>query len=199
MWIRDALPKVMPGVRAIIFGYETNLVNSNSFQSLEDLGSHVVELLKLCLSQEGLMKPVIFIAHSLGGILFKEAVVSLAHGEGHETHILSRVIGGVLFGVPSHGMETEALMTMVNGQPNENLVQDLDRDSPHLRSLDDKFSGIASLQKMTLFWAYETRTTATVAVSGSHQKGVHVCFISADSSRNKKTVRSPGLGPREFW
>ena len=103
MWIRDALPRALSNVRAVLFGYDTTLVNSDSFQTVADLTSSFIEHLKA----SGLgRKPLLFLAHSLGGIVVKQALVTLANGGDNEKHILRHVVGGVLFGTPSRGMET---------------------------------------------------------------------------------------------
>jgi len=39
MWLRDSLPGDLPGVRILIYGYETHLVNSQSFQNMEALAT----------------------------------------------------------------------------------------------------------------------------------------------------------------
>jgi hypothetical protein len=38
MWLRDALPLDFPGARILIYGYDTRLLRSSSFQNLTDLG-----------------------------------------------------------------------------------------------------------------------------------------------------------------
>jgi len=170
MWIRDALPKALPNVRAVLFGYDTTLINSNSFQTIGDLALSFIDNLKASGFASLGIKPLIFLAHSLGGIVFKEALVALANGGDREQQILRHVVGGVLFGVPSRGMQTQALMTMVRGQPNEGLVRNLTTASEYLRSLDGQFSRVVRQGRMELFWAYETRTSPTVAVSASFPK-----------------------------
>jgi alpha-beta hydrolase superfamily lysophospholipase len=127
MWIRDALAEAMPNARAVLFGYDTALVESNSFQTIADLASTLMENLKA----SGSPRPLIFSAHSLGGIVLKEALVTLANDRDRERQILRQVVGAVLFGVPSRGMKTQALMTMVRRRPNERLVRDLAAKSEH--------------------------------------------------------------------
>ncbi len=39
MWLRDSLPKDVKGLRVFTYGYDTTIVNSNSFQDLEALAS----------------------------------------------------------------------------------------------------------------------------------------------------------------
>jgi hypothetical protein len=38
MWLRDSLPNDLPKTRILIYGYDTRLENSTSFQSIDDLG-----------------------------------------------------------------------------------------------------------------------------------------------------------------
>jgi len=76
--------------------------------------------------------------------------------------MLRHVAGAILFGVPSRGMETQALMILVRGHANEAIVRDLIVGSGYLQSLDDRFFDVASHGRMTLFWAFETRTSPPV-------------------------------------
>jgi hypothetical protein len=78
--------------------------------------------------------------------------------------MLDNIRGGILFGVPSEGMATSHLHAVVLGQANEQLINDLSISSSYLRSLDDRFSGIALLKDIKLHWAYETCTSPTVEV-----------------------------------
>jgi len=160
MWVRDALPKALPSIRAALFGYDTKLVKSNSFQTIADLGLSLANNLKALGFAS--TKPLIVLAHSLGGIIVKEALVTLANDDDRGRQIVRQTAGAVLFGVPSRGMETQALMTMVRGQANEGLVRDLTVPSEYLQSLDDRFFEAAGAMK--LFWAFETRTSPTVTV-----------------------------------
>jgi hypothetical protein len=38
MWLRDSLSKELPGTRIFIYGYDTRLEQSDSFQNIDDLG-----------------------------------------------------------------------------------------------------------------------------------------------------------------
>ena len=78
MWLRDALPYDIteesndnPVARVMVYGYRSNLHKSESTQNLEDLAtslhSSLVELVSAAT-----IKPIIFIAHSLGGLIVKE-------------------------------------------------------------------------------------------------------------------------------
>lgn len=77
MWLRDSLPYALSDengniiARVMIYGYESSLPNSDSFQNLEDLGTALHSTLRT-LAFDGTFKPLVFIAHSLGGLVVKQ-------------------------------------------------------------------------------------------------------------------------------
>jgi hypothetical protein len=165
MWIRDALPRALPMSRAILYGYDTTLLDSNSFQSIVDLASSLIDHLKANGWYLVSSKPLVFLAHSLGGIILKEAFSMMASGDDQGQFILSRFLGGIFFGVPSYGMKTSHLRAMVRGQVNEQVINDLSTSSEYLYNLDNRFSGLVLTRHMHLCWAYETKTSPTTEVS----------------------------------
>ncbi|KAJ4411707.1 hypothetical protein N0V82_008943 [Gnomoniopsis sp. IMI 355080] len=92
---------------------------------------------------------------ALGGIILKKTLVMLADSGPEGTRLLDRVCGGILFGVPNHGMDQEALSTAVRGQPNQALS---------LAELEKSFSGVGSIYRMSFHWGYETVETRTVSI-----------------------------------
>ncbi|KAH9906736.1 hypothetical protein F4778DRAFT_593886 [Xylariomycetidae sp. FL2044] len=162
MWLRDAIPRIIPNARVVIYGYDSVLAKSNSFQRIQDLVSAFIHHLKASGWVIPSAKPLRFLAHSLGGIVVKEAFTVLAEGGDEDKHILNRFLGGVLFGVPNGGMLISHLLAMVEGQVNEQMINDLSENSEYLRSLDDRFAGLSSIRDMHLVWAYETKTSPTV-------------------------------------
>ncbi|KAJ2992379.1 hypothetical protein NUW58_g2188 [Xylaria curta] len=162
MWIREALPRALPMMRTILYGYDTALINSNSFQTTGDLASTFVNHITANGWDLAGSKRLVFLAHSLGGIVLKEAFRLMANGNSQEQNILDRFVGGIFFGVPSHGMETSHLLTMVRGQVNEEFIEALSSNSKYLRLLDDHFAGLISTREMHFCWAFETKTSPTV-------------------------------------
>lgn len=113
------------------------------------------------------MKPVVFLAHSLGGIVLKQALLTLADRSIAHGSVFELIRGGILFGVPHRGMAQEPLLALVKGQPNEELVKDLAKDSHYLASLDDRFTGVLMARRIVFNFAYETKTSPTVEVCSS--------------------------------
>ncbi|RYC59593.1 hypothetical protein CHU98_g6631 [Xylaria longipes] len=163
MWIREALPRALPMMRAILYGYDTTLIRSNSFQTVGDLASSLVNHIKANGWHLADSKRLVFLAHSLGGIVLKEAFWMMANGDNQGEQILDCFLGGIFFGVPSHGMETSHLLTMVRGQVNEEFVDALSSNSEYLHVLDNHFAGLTSTRDIHFCWAFETKTSPTVA------------------------------------
>ncbi|KAK0645794.1 hypothetical protein B0T16DRAFT_492873 [Cercophora newfieldiana] len=164
MWIRDAIPLSVPGLRTMTYGYDASLSHSNSFQSIGDIAQTLVLLLRFGGWNLPSSKPIIFLAHSLGGLVLKEAIVRMADRDKAFFGILDNISGVIMFGVPSSGMHQSHLMAMVEDQPTELLVQDLSREGGayYLRDLNKRFEGVSFLQTKKVFWAYETRESPTV-------------------------------------
>jgi len=102
--------------------------------------------------------------------------------------ILNNISGVIMFGVPSLGMHQSHLMAMVEGQPNEFLVQDLSRrdGAPYLRDLNKRFEGVSFLQTTKVFWAYETRESPTVMVySPISPRGLECALTGRDAEARK--------------
>ncbi|KAH7141002.1 hypothetical protein EDB81DRAFT_588597, partial [Dactylonectria macrodidyma] len=78
-WPRDLLPQTVPNARIMTFGYDTKVHHAlKSLHSQNTVYDHALELLN-CLSDVRIAeikssRPIQFIAHSLGGIVVKEAL-----------------------------------------------------------------------------------------------------------------------------
>lgn len=167
MWLRDRLPQDVPQLRSLIYGYNTQLFKSHSFQSLDDIASSFVTSLRETRRSLSPAKPLIFLAHSLGGIVLKRALVLLAHEANDEDKtILESVKGLVFFGVPHRGMEISHLLAMVTKQPNEDLIsRTLSPDSNLLPELHKQFSQIAMRFHQNIRFVYETAESQTTEAS----------------------------------
>ncbi|KAL1874856.1 hypothetical protein Daus18300_003397 [Diaporthe australafricana] len=167
MWIRDEIPRSVPGMRTLIYGYDSKLVGSSSFQSISDIALNLIHQLKSGGWNLDSSKPIVFLAHSLGGLVLKEAIVQIADRDNSAACIIDRVCGAIMFGVPSMGMRQSHLIAMVEGQANELLVEDLSREngSKYLRNLNKRFDGLSFIRRARIFRAYETVESPTVVVS----------------------------------
>jgi len=71
------------------------------------------------------------------------------------------------FGVPNKGIATESLMSMVEGQPNEQLVRNLSPGSQILEELEKEFyrQFIDKLKNSEVISSYETKKSPTIQVN----------------------------------
>ena len=76
MWLRDSLPQDLESAQIYLYGYDSHLSNSRSFQGIVALATTLRQRLQRLRVSENkdrpVPRPLIFIAHSLGGILVKE-------------------------------------------------------------------------------------------------------------------------------
>jgi hypothetical protein len=165
MWIRDVLPRLLTGTRFMLYGYDTTLPDSKSFQVITDLAVSLINELKAIVGPLLTAKPLMFLTHSLGGVILKQALVMLAGSGETEKHILNMIKGAVFIGVPSQGMSISDIFEMLGKQPNTALVHHLSCQSDYLARLEQQFMGISYIRSMKLFWAYETTQTPSLSVS----------------------------------
>ncbi|KAI1879125.1 hypothetical protein JX265_003302 [Neoarthrinium moseri] len=171
MWLRDALPREHPTVRAWIYGYDTSLTDKTSFQSIPDLATALIDHMKANDFASPTAPKMIIIAHSLGGIVLKQAITRLAICGERELHALDLIRGTVFFGVPNLGMEQSHLHALVENQPNQAIVDDLAVNSKYLLKLNEQFMGLLFNQKM--------KRTETGAIVRSE---THAILVSPESA-----------------
>lgn len=162
MWIRDIIPKLFPSSRTMIYGYDTELCNTHSFQQIQDLAITLINHLHVVLRSSPARRSIVLIAHSLGGIVVKQALVMLAQGGHPAGHLLVQAISGALFfGVPNHGMVISHLLALASGQPNNVMIEQIKENAPFLDRLESKFSRLLqegySFRHKNFFWGYETQ------------------------------------------
>lgn len=192
MWIRDALPQMLPTVRFAMFGYETTLHPTTPAEAVPDLAHSLISVLKRCGWSSPSAKPLVFLAHSLGGVVLKQALVMLARGGQTETFISTLMRGIIFFGVPTQVMPIHSVFTMLDGQPSRgSLVARLSDNSHYLRALERQFDGISLLRAVKLFWAYETKETQTMAMSdGFTTSAPSTVLVTKESATGGRTNES---------
>ncbi|GME48380.1 protein serac1 [Neofusicoccum parvum] len=159
MWLLDALPRDLTGVRVLIYGYDTQLTGSKSFQNINDLGTKFRTDLKVVRGEE--KRPLVILGHSLGGIVAKQSIIQMPSGDPSDQATLKSIRGLLLFGVPNRGMATESLLPMVEGQPNRPLVDALAEGNGTLRAQADGFPAAFAFRDAEIVAFYETSQSPT--------------------------------------
>jgi len=145
MWLRDSLPYDLtregtdrPMARVMTYGYESAVRGSKNIQNLEDLATSFHHSL-LALVGGHTVKPVILIAHSLGGLIVKQTMIMLAKSKSDDDQrLIQAVYGIVFFGVPHDGMDISSLIPMVGDGPNRFLVESISRVNSQILSIQQR-------------------------------------------------------------
>lgn len=113
-WPLDLLPAACPSARVYTWGYHTLVVDKKPLRLQNDIFAHAGELLvELAAARSTLgtgARPLIFVAHSTGGVLVKE-VFRLADSErdGPLKEVLLSTTGVVFLGCPHRATEHSTL------------------------------------------------------------------------------------------
>ncbi|KAK0729438.1 hypothetical protein B0H67DRAFT_476537 [Lasiosphaeris hirsuta] len=175
MWLRDALPYDLigentnrPMARVMIYGYESTVAQSRSIQNLEDLATSFHSSL-LALASAPIIKPVILLAHSLGGLIVKQTLIALSKSKNEDDHrLVEAVYGIVFFGVPHDGMDTSSLIAMVGDGPNRPLVDSISRINSQILSIQQRefHTALGSEGDSEIVCFYETVESPTAQETG---------------------------------
>ncbi|KAK0624144.1 hypothetical protein B0T14DRAFT_427376 [Immersiella caudata] len=158
MWLVDDDAAVPSNVRMLLYGYDTSLVASQSFQNVTDIGKSLAAAVQgIRPSAEGAFepRPIVFIAHSLGGLVVKEAI---CHMVKTDPRVARCVYGLIFFGVPHNGLLVDPWLRIVENRPNEQLITALKPHSQYLQRLAQEFGQAFALGKSRVISIYETMT-----------------------------------------
>jgi hypothetical protein len=153
MWLADELPSQLPTARVLTYGYESALRDSHNFQSLDDLGMSFSRAVCRLSGSDSVKRPMIFIAHSLGGLIWKQAVIELSMSKKpRDAETLRGIYGALFFGVPNDGLDVESFIPLVGDGPNRLFVE----------SLGQRNSEILRLQRRRFLEAFNFEDTSEI-------------------------------------
>ncbi|KAI9452021.1 hypothetical protein F5148DRAFT_1152321 [Russula earlei] len=143
MWLRDLLPKQVPDARVLLYGYNANLIGDISKSRIEDHARLFIQSLHGL--EEIQKRRVIFICHSLGGLVLKQALIFIRNGI--EYSALRNVALGVIFlGTPHKGSTqvdmADILVNIARTSFRANakqLLRTIEEDSARLMGLTHNF------------------------------------------------------------
>lgn len=164
LWLRDLLPAGIPSARIMTFGYDSTVAFSKSVAHIEDKALDLLNRLGAERDETTDRRPIVFICHSLGGIVVKKALI-LAHERSSDSafkDILMNTKAIAFLGVPHKGSDSawwanfaaNALKGASIGLSTNNaLVADLRKDSSVLSNISKQF--IDRGRDLTIYTFYE--------------------------------------------
>ncbi|CAJ2508890.1 Uu.00g139160.m01.CDS01 [Anthostomella pinea] len=154
-WPRDLVPHIVPEARVLTFGYDTHIRHSlsspNSANRLIDHANDFLSALEAC--RRDPTRPLIFVAHSLGGLLVKD---TLRLSKGYAQHqpdrslVYESTTNLLFFGTPHAGADPlnstfralTNLLQVLGLRVNHEIVQTLMPAAERLILLRDDFQSM---------------------------------------------------------
>ncbi|KAI9150018.1 Trans-aconitate decarboxylase 1 [Paramyrothecium foliicola] len=187
MWLSNSLPGDVPFARIAVYGYASGLANSTSFQNLGDLGKSFAVSIQILKKGNELRRPTIFIAHSLGGLVLKEAIIQLSKWKTIQaSEALHSIYGALFFGVPNDGLGISSFIPMAGDGPNRFFLESLGQNNSEiLKLLRTRFSDAFSFEgssEIHCFYETELSRTAKLEQSGKWSMNGELRVLVAPSS-----------------
>ncbi|KAF3081300.1 hypothetical protein TWF102_010237 [Orbilia oligospora] len=202
LWPRDLLPFEIPEVRVLSYGYDTkvtswfegatsNMIHHHSetmISRLHNFRSRKID------GKNSTERPIIWIGHSLGGILIKRALIySNSCGVDHNERLRSIKVStqGILFmGTPHMGSDIvrwaslarKLLLFFPGVKLDSTMLSMLGQNSETLQNINTLFTGIASSFEIVYFY----EEIETVLPTGQREVIVPYSSAIVDSPNTEK-------------
>ncbi|KAI1168207.1 Alpha/Beta hydrolase protein [Nemania serpens] len=159
IWLADILPDKLPGCRVMSYEYDAS-VESMSVGTIRDIARNMFEQLKDKREDPAYSDiPIVFIGHSLGGIVIKQALVLAEQSEHDFPGMIEHTKGIVFFGTPHRGADAAQwglLAAKIAGAVVPRLrsghLKLLTRNSEGLYNISEDFRHLASRYAIISFY-----------------------------------------------
>ncbi|RSL64198.1 hypothetical protein CEP53_004146 [Fusarium sp. AF-6] len=145
-WPKVFLPLEVPDCRVLTYGYDAGVVESSKNRVSDHAHTLLTSLASHRQSDDAAERPIIFVCHSLGGLVCQDALVTAKQRpEAHLQKIFHLTRGIVFLGTPHHGSSLAKWGEMLSRsvgmmkQTNTEIVRLLTRDSEVLARIQDCF------------------------------------------------------------
>lgn len=149
-WPKALLSRDLPTARIILYGYDADVIHLTrpaGQNTVHDHARNLVNDLASC-RREAVGRPIIFVVHSLGGIVCQDALLTCVNpSEEAQRDILLSTRGVAFLGTPHAGADlakfAEAVVNIVRcsviKKPNKNILKVLKKNSEVLAQIKDGF------------------------------------------------------------
>ncbi|KAG9246100.1 hypothetical protein BJ878DRAFT_540603 [Calycina marina] len=145
------------------FGYDATAAFSKSVADIEDHARDLLYSLEEVRSSRNANRPLVLVAHSLGGHVIKQSLVIAARESRHRC-IVDSTVAVVFFGTPHQGSDYANNVTSIANalgaitfKPTATLLEALKFGSPKLKLLTDQFVALAEQRQFNIVSFYETK------------------------------------------
>ncbi|KAG4282361.1 hypothetical protein FPRO06_09034 [Fusarium proliferatum] len=205
VWPKDLLPDDVPASRIFLFGYDTNITSADQSGATKteihsDAEDVCAKLAAERLNTQTVDRPIVFVAHSLGGLV---AAQILVHGEqkpenSAESSIAKNIRGMVFLGTPFRGSSVakpaevvRRVLDLFRVDTQQQTLKLLGVDSERLDELTRAFPQVLNKRRSSkdiqhrieAFFFYETLKTrlgiGSVQIVATESAQLHGCGDAA--------------------
>ncbi|KAG8361964.1 hypothetical protein FVEN_g411 [Fusarium venenatum] len=159
-WPKALLPLELGTARILTYSYDAIVVSKDNVPSLNRISNHasnlVAALASLRQGDDTNKRPIIFVCHSLGGLVCQDALVAAKQrSEQHLQDIANFTRGVIFLGTPHHGSSLAKMGELVSRSvgmikdTNSDIVQVLTPDSEVLARIKDSFQALVMTRSKT--------------------------------------------------
>lgn len=188
------LPPILPGAQILTWGYDADVSRFLGSSGQNTVHQHAMSLLSDIADarQEGLRLPIIFVCHSLSGIIVKDALTQSVATEGTRLKDIAPATFGIMFlGTPHRGSKSASLgrytyniTRVATKRPNIKLLMALERNSEVLDRVTDAFNQMLLKTEIRLYSFREEPETRKMLIFNTIVSGLrfHVLMYSRQTS-----------------
>ncbi|KAL8354938.1 hypothetical protein RB601_000633 [Gaeumannomyces tritici] len=158
LWLRDMLPGKLAGARVMSFSYDAS-TSGGVVYAVREIAKQLLSELRDAREDAGSEgTPIVFVCHSLGGIVLKQALALADDGKAY-SDVAESTKGIVFFGTPHRGSNVANFMGTVSdivqavtARPESKLLHALESNSTDLYKVSTDFRPLASRYAITSFY-----------------------------------------------
>ena len=201
LWLQDFLPATIEGTRVMSFNYNADTVFGNTTATISDCaGALLGSLAARRENEDEMARPIVFVAHSLGGIVVKQALV-LAKNETKYGSISNHTKGIFFFATPhkgsdfaNYGSVLAELATRLINKPTPQLLNALKSNSKTLSDLTKQFIDLAPNFQIATFYELQPMSLSRSLVSVYRESCVSLSPLKLRSDCHKGICNSRSRG-----
>ncbi|PTB35607.1 hypothetical protein M441DRAFT_74099 [Trichoderma asperellum CBS 433.97] len=174
IWLRDRLPQLLAEknihARVLSYGYDADFIFTNTINDIEIVARDLLNQVDGARTTDEQRKaPVIFVAHSLGGLVVKAAFNKAWVENIHYQNIVDRAAGCIFLSVPHRGADlarwarnAATIMRALSGLGNKRLVRAISRSSEEWKKVGWDF--VFRTADISIATVFETQLTGGIMV-----------------------------------
>ena len=145
LWLKDFLPERNPHIRVLLYGYNSSAVFGASTTGVNGAAENLLNYLRIERKRDP-KRPIVWVSHSLGGIVVKKAIVNAYVSGDYYKNIHDASRGVIFFGTPHRGGHGATLgdhvakiCRAVSGDVRNNVMEALRKDSMFASDINKDF------------------------------------------------------------